>query len=509
MASYNGDGPMDKTEKSLNEKLQAVAAALKIMDSVEIQQILATLLVDLLSGHSAQCTVEMENERLCSLIGEKIQVTLEEQLISLITVHKTLRESIFFDVAKHVLSIMSSYIFGQSHGLERARLLEILWKEIPHSMKAYGYLRAVYLDGGLDEVFSEYLDWQILEKDIHAWIFFARGMSRTGKTDEALNILTLLKERDPENPFVSELLANVLIDCKDFETADALYVGISDQYCWPAGSIRLSDSFIGGGYDQQFDYEPCFSDFNMYHFAMPESYFHAGYQLFVISVDDRYAQRYLAGILRSLGEVYKDDLWLLHVHLINPSEETLETVFSYQASNIPLAASVEHIELRTDEIDDTRKITQMRTYYACARFRLLPFLFQFYCIPMWIIDVDMLVKRPLNDLFKKTGIQAENIDIGIVFNERARCLTEYIGAALSYYQPSETTENFARTLARYLDFHLDRGHWGWGLDQAAFFAVLEWFKRNRSGIKIGHFPSALICGGDEAVFQNFVGSVNF
>jgi hypothetical protein len=57
--------------------------------------------------------------------------------------------------------------------------------------------------------------------------------------------------------------------------------------------------------------------------------------------------------------------------------------------------------------------------------------------------------------------------------------------------------------------HLDRGYRGCGLDQVAFFAVLEWSKRNRSGIKIGHFPSALICGGDEAVFQNFVGSVNF
>jgi hypothetical protein len=132
---------------------------------------------------------------------------------------------------------------------------------------------------------------------------------------------------------------------------------------------------------------------------------------------------------------------------------------------------------------------------------------------LWVIDADMQAQRPIDTLFAETSHGQACNGLGIVPMEtRGRCLYEYIWLSLSHYAPTPETHAFTRTLARYINHHLANDHWGWGLDQAAFFAVLAWFERHVPALEVSRIPSACIADSlqnhPEAFFVSLVGSMN-
>jgi hypothetical protein len=196
--------------------------------------------------------------------------------------------------------------------------------------------------------------------------------------------------------------------------------------------------------------------------------------------------------------------------LINPATETLDEIANHQRSGISLCVTAERQALRPSETADTHRIVEMRTYYACARFRILPRLLEHYARPLWVIDADMLALRPIDTLLAETGNTSAHIGI-VSLGRRARCLSEYVWLALSYYAPAPETLCFARTLARQINHQLACDHWGWGLDQTTFFAVLAWFKRHHPDFRVVCIPWSCVADKDgrqpNACFRSLVGSM--
>jgi DNA-binding transcriptional LysR family regulator len=371
-------------------------------------------------------------------------------------------------------------------------------------MKAYGYLRACYLEARFDDILRSYPNEQVPEDDLTAWIFLAQIALCSEKYDEARNILSILDARYSGNPFILELLANTHIADGDFAAADAIYRRLEDRYTWPASLIRLSDAYVGQHYAttewddpaERFEWLNC-------------STARDAERLFVIGVDDRYARRYLPELLDSFTRTYPKGGWRLHIHLINPVSGTLDWIANRQRSGIPLCVTAEQQALRPTETADAHRIIEMRTYHACARFRILPRLLEYYARPLWVIDADMLALRPIDTLLAETGDASAHI--GIVPGKGARCLSEYVWLSLSHYVPAPETLRFTRTLARQLNHQLACDHWGWGLDQTTFFAVLAWFKRHRPDFRIAHIPCSCVGEPDgqhpDAYFRSLVGSM--
>lgn len=405
--------------------------------------------------------------------------------------------------------------FHQTAGLPRQRLLAALWAAIPHSMKAYGLLRSSYLDSSFDDILRDYPDEQVPEDDLAAWITLAQAALRASKADDARHILSILHSQHPDNPFILELLANALIALPDYETADALYRQLETGYAWPASLIRISDQAIADyRSDPRWDTPAAHFSWLPWH-AVDTPPDAPARRIFVVGVDDRYAHRYLPGLLDSLTRTYPDGAWLLHVHLVNPTPATLDWVRQLQQAGRAVAATSEQRAERPSETTDTRRIIEMRTFFACARFRVLPALLAHYASPLWVIDADMQAQRPIDTLFAETLATdaAAPQGLGIVPMESlGRCVYEYIWLSLSYYAATPQTLDFTRTLARYINHQLADDHWGWGLDQAAFFAVLAWFERHEPGLEVARIPSACIADGLQnhpaAFFTSLVGSMN-
>ena len=472
----------------------------------QIEALLCALLIDEFSllGTAASVSAPLPEKNKCP--------DLAAEIAAMVAVANLYQETNQRLALIDALEELVERTYRQSAGLARQRLLAKLWSAIPYSMKAYGILRSCYLDSSFQDIVHDYPDEQVPEHDLAAWITLAQAALRAGEHGEAQHILSILNADHPENPFVLELLANALIAGHDFAESDAIYRRLEKNFSWPASLIRVSDQTIASYHaDVRWDDRP--EQLSWMPF-IPAGQVSADKdrRIFVIGVDDRYAVRYLPGLLESLAQTYPDGGWLLHAHLINPTSETLDWIARLQKTGTPVAVTSETMLPRLAETSDTRRIVETRTYYACARFRVLPLLLEHYACPLWVIDADMQAQRSIDTLFAEAGqIKACNGLAVVPMEARGRCLYEYIWLSLSYYAPTPETLAFTRTLARYINHQLANERWGWGLDQAAFFAVLAWFERHVPDLEITRIPSTFV--GDslqshpDAFFLSLVGSM--
>ena len=490
-----------------DDRLNALASAMQSTQSPQVDALLYALLVDEMSRNPAALG-------LVTTLPEKnpsTEIADEVRAMARLAAH-------YPDGDQHAaltlaLEDLVDRTFRQTAGLPRQRLLAELWAAIPHSMKAYGLLRSAYLDSGFNDILRDYPDEQVPEDDLAAWITLAQAALRVSKADDARHILSILHAQQPDNPFILELLANALIALPDYEAADALYRQLETGFAWPASLIRISDQTIGNyRSDPRWDTPPAHFSWLPWRAAEtpPDA---PARRIFVVGVDDRYAHRYVPGLLDSLARTYPDGAWLLHVHLVNPAPATLDWIRQLQQAGRPVAATSEQCAERPNETTDTRRIIEMRTFFACARFRVLPELLAHYACPLWVIDADMQAQRPIDTLFAETRQATAPRGLGIVPMESlGRCVYEYIWLSLSYYAATPQTLAFTSALARYINHQLADDHWGWGLDQAAFFAVLAWFERHEPALEVVRLPTACIADSLQnhpaAFFASLVGSMN-
>lgn len=487
------------SEDTVAIRIQVLASALRATAAPETETLLGALLIDELSQYGGR------SRDLCNITGEKAPYSLDAEVETLVDVCKAYFQTNQRDILSDALADLTDRAYQQANGLARARLLEKIWQAAPRSMQAYGYLRTCYLDAKFADLLAEYPDENVPEEDLTAWIFLAQAAFRSGEHDEALTILRILDERTPGNPFIAELLANVLVVRGDPESADTLYRQLEKHSVWPAALIRLSGDFIQPFHDAANRNESGTSfAWIPFHGATDNR------QIFLTGVDDRYARRYLPGLIESLANTYADESWLLHVHLVNPEPETQQWILAKQQAGTPLAATIERMTPRPAETCDTHRIIETRTYYACARFRALPCLLERYARPLWVVDADMKARRTVDSLFEEAEIN-DLPDIGFIpLGQFARCLSEFIWLSLSYFRPTPVVQRFAGTLARYIDYHLSNDLWGWGLDQTAFFSVITWFERRYPELRVARLPSAFVADphhdSAQAFFHSLVGS---
>lgn len=453
-----------------------------------------------------ECLSERFDASLVSAARLERPLSCGEQLEALTTLARAALPASARQSVDEALRRVAVNCFGKTRGLDRVRWLGALWLSNPDDMQFYGLFRAACLAGTLSDVNAAYPTLDIPSNDLAAWIVLGRALLVEGRHNDALQVLEILVNGYPDNPVINELYANVLIDAGRETEADAHCCRNAEQFIWPSGLIRLSDDWFESLLTNAADTAP----------ISPRAPVNPNLLLFAISADEGYICRYLARLASSLAGIYGTDGWLLHVHVINPGANANEVIDELRASGIPIACSSERITLPQTETTKVNRIVEARTYYACARLRLLPELLDTYRVPVWLIDVDMVAISDLTAaMVTVEGLR--KADVAFIFLEhKGRCLTEKVFLSLSCYWPTPMGRRYARVLRGYIDAMLAAERWGWGLDQAAAFCSLRWLQRNEPDFEVVPLPAEWVANSDtecnqiaSACFKSLVGSVNF
>jgi hypothetical protein len=225
------------------DRLAALGMALRVTANPCVESLLCALLVDELSRRDGNPPASLPE-----MTAKAGEFCLATEVPALVAVYECFRQTNQEPALAEVLDGLLERTLQTGGGLERAHLMEQIWTAMPYSMKAYGYLRTCYLGARFDDILRSYPDEQVPEDDLAAWIFLSQTALRSGEHGEARNILSILDANHPGNPFIQELLANAWIASGDFATADAIYRRLEEHYVWPAGLIRLSDTYVGQHY---------------------------------------------------------------------------------------------------------------------------------------------------------------------------------------------------------------------------------------------------------------------
>lgn len=482
------------------KKLQTLISAYRATRSPQTQNVISALLIDELEKAGAS----LPDIQHMMMPAEEHSIQLECE--TLIALHAAYVQTNQKPSVEHLIEELFDRVFTTQTGIPRLILLDRLWQTTPYKMKAYGLLRACYLGAEIKDLEAAYGMEGIPSDTLPAWIALAQIALRGGEISQAYEISSAIAAQVPDSPFISEILGNTLLAMARHTEADQCYRQIEKNFAWPAAYIHLSDETL-----QQY--------FNSTYWDTPATQYqwlnatsaNRPTQVFVVSVDDLYARRYLPRLIETLKETQVTEEWLLHAHLINPSQETLAWIAQLQAHGEQIAATCEAIAPPPSATTDTHKVVEARTYYACARLCALPLLLAQYQCPTWVIDVDMEALRSTSALKTQFRINPETTDLAIVpMAERGRCLYEYIWLSLSYFTPSEKTIRYTKLLSRYINHQLKLGHWGWGLDQAAFYATLQWYQRFEPTLEVVQLPSQIVedqeFASANAYFRSHVGS---
>ncbi|MBN8871263.1 MAG: tetratricopeptide repeat protein [Rhodospirillales bacterium] len=175
---------------------------------------------------------------------------------------------------------------------------------------------------------------------------------------------------------------------------------------------------------------------------------------------ERFGSALLASVRRNAGVGCQ-----FHLHVINPPSDLDARMAAWRAAlgGPPVVVSTESLDTAGWDAD------RCRTWYACARFRLLPHLMESYAAPVLMLDTDLLVLRDLNGLLEA----AAEGDIALVATERHRQEPwNWFWADVLFFNATNAALACADLVARYIDWHLQEGRAHWFLDQIALTACL-------------------------------------
>ncbi len=185
--------------------------------------------------------------------------------------------------------------------------------------------------------------------------------------------------------------------------------------------------------------------------------------IYAVACDSKYLNLFAAAMCRSI--VANSGLrCAIHFHVINPDDAALRSVRSLaDMTATPVSWSVEEVDL------SGLSLAQQRTYYACARYFMLPSLLRESAVPIILADIDMIVIRSLADLLTRF---VEH-DVGLMrFDHSAPNPLSMISASFVLFAASDGARRFATTLRDNLAGRMiDPASFAWHLDQAGLFAT--------------------------------------
>ncbi|WP_207477512.1 hypothetical protein [Arenibaculum pallidiluteum] len=258
----------------------------------------------------------------------------------------------------------------------------------------------------------------------------------------------------PDLPFAASRLACLQAELGRLEEADALFQQAARQPGTRDAAIRLSDSFMRGLLGERVVQ----ARLSVQGAAPAAS---AGIVVFA-GADMGYLRRFGTSFAASLAGSGLPGAHL-HLHVVNP-DEGLAAEMEAISGRLPgwtLACSTERVDLAPFG-------AEARTYFACARFQVLPELLARYGRRMLCLDIDLIVQRDPAPLLAVL----DEAELAMVESPGADVWNRY-WADVILLRPSPRTIETLRVAAAYMRSFLKTGRARWFLDQIALFAALR------------------------------------
>jgi tetratricopeptide (TPR) repeat protein len=307
--------------------------------------------------------------------------------------------------------------------------------------------------------------WQALNEieaegdDYAGRIACGNRLRAQGRDAEALAAYRQAQSLEPGLPFAFSRAGCLLARSDDLAAAEAEFARSRDLCPWVESGIRLDPGFFKGlpAYAHRFEWLQ-----------------KAGGDgpLAVVGCDAGYFKRYGASLKQSLDR-HEGGTVSLHVHLVHPDADCLA-----QARALNMGISLENPDIG----GHSRNF--VNTYYASARFLVLPDLLAEYRRPLLVMDVDAVVLKPLAPLWtvlKQSDMAVRRWQGAMVdpWNEPQ--------ANLLGVNPTPNGLAFARSAAGFLADFVARGQLFGFFDQTALYSVLKADPR-LEGLREGVFP---------------------
>ncbi|MCF8506985.1 MAG: tetratricopeptide repeat protein [Caulobacter sp.] len=196
------------------------------------------------------------------------------------------------------------------------------------------------------------------------------------------------------------------------------------------------------------------------------------------SCDSGYFDRFAEPFARTLAETAGLPVHL-HLHLIGDEAGRARELVRRAGLNSAVVTT------QPDRAPGGGK--ERSTYYACQRFLLLPHLLRHYRRPVLLLDIDLVVLRPLGLLLDMAG----TADLAAVGGQPDFETWNQLWADVLLWRPTAAGLAFADLTARYVGHFLDRGLPRWFLDQIALFAAWRSLAARGSGPRLTLLPSLI------------------
>jgi hypothetical protein len=223
--------------------------------------------------------------------------------------------------------------------------------------------------------------------------------------------------------------------------------------------------------------------------------------VYLIAADSGYIDLFARPLATSIQRAGSGRV-LLHVHCVNPNAAAIALLDELRDGPIPLAVSTEQAVL--DGMDEMER----RSFYACARYLVLPDLLATYGLPMLVADADQVALRPPVTMLPALG----DADVALLRFKNSECnILSLVSATLMLVGAGAGGRRFADTVRAWLVARMAEDKClTWHLDQAALAVVLlgleglRWVGLNPALV---HFDPQPPGAGSPAAFWSITHSI--
>lgn len=328
-------------------------------------------------------------------------------------------------------------------------------------------------------------------QDVMALIGLGNNRRQRGDYEAAEHAYRRAERLAPDDPFVANRLG-ALLCCKERYAESAPYFRRSaGAGLRPDGIIDFSPGFMESlaarGDAWRSTLQP----------ARPEAGPPPRDIAFLLSCDSGYFNRFAFALVHSLERNAGVD-YALHFHVVN-ADAGVDRTLARIAQRFPAVALGVTRETRA-----TGDPYSAKTYYACARFLLLPAILEARACPVAVLDLDVLAQRALGPLLER--LRGHDLALPLI-GEGRREPAEMLSASFVYFAATPAARRAAAFAGAYIAHFLAQGRQDWFLEQIALLACRA--QASRLGVRLALLPEAVLessdapglqAGGEDAAF---------
>ena len=285
--------------------------------------------------------------------------------------------------------------------------------------------------------------------DLVALLGLANVRRQAHRLHEAEQLCRTALKYHPDNPFAIGRLASILFSGSRYREASRLYQTISQSHDGVESVIRLRPEFF-----DTLRAEPAHET--------PDVVSDEPWELVICAgCDAKYFHRFADGLANSVARHRPSTV--LHFHVVNPDDGITARIAAAR-QRLPIL----QIQLTLEQAPEALQGDSLRTFFACARFLMLPDLLRRYRCPVLILDVDAVVlcnPQPLID-----QLRGENADLAMVRGDQDDPWSRYWADTI-LAAPTDRSLEYFDLVRRYIRHFLHQSRAIWFLDQVALCAA--------------------------------------